>query len=60
MIDCNDVFIVFGDEPRSDGDNIYGVFKTRRLAEKEIELLIKRKPWVDYHIEEFGLDGGEE
>lgn len=50
-----DVYIIFGDEPRSDGDNIYGVYKNLSSAEKEVELLKERKPWVDYDIEEFGL-----
>lgn len=50
-----DVYIIFGDEPRADGCNIYGVFKSESSAEDEILLLKERKPWVDYHIEEFGL-----
>ena len=50
-----DVYIVFGDEPRSDGSNIYGVFKSFSSAEQQVELSKLRKPWVDYHIEEFGL-----
>ena len=50
-----DVYIIFGDEPRSDGYNIYGVFKSEASAKKEIELLNERKPWVDFHIEVFGL-----
>ena len=50
-----DVYIIFGDEPRSDGYNIYGVFKSEESAKDEIELLKERKQWIDYHIEEFGL-----
>lgn len=50
-----DVYIVFGDESRSDGYNIYGVFKSLSSAEQQVELCKLHKPWVDYHIEEFGL-----
>ena len=50
-----DVYVIFGDELRSDGDNIYGIYKTFSSAETELEALELRKPWVEYHIEEFGL-----
>ena len=50
-----DVYIVFGDEPRADGSNIYGVFKSLSSANDEIEMAKQRKPWIDYHIEVFGL-----
>lgn len=32
----NKVYIVFGDEARSDGDNILGIFNTRKSAENYI------------------------
>lgn len=50
-----DVYIIFGDEARSDGNNIYGVFKSKTSAEDEVLLLKERKPWLDFHIEVFGL-----
>ena len=50
-----DVYVVFGDEPRADGENIHGIFKSLSSAEQEVELAKQRKPWVEYHIEQFGL-----
>ena len=50
-----DVYVIFGDEPRSDGSNIYGIHKTFDGANNELERLSLIKPWIDYHIEEFGL-----
>lgn len=50
-----DVYIVFDDEPRSDGSNIHGVFKNLSSAEQQLEICKLRKPWIDYHIEVFGL-----
>jgi len=50
-----DVYIIFGNELRSDGNNIYGVFKSEASAKDEIELLKEIKPWLDFHIEVFGL-----
>lgn len=52
-----EIYIIFGDVPRSDGSNIYGVYKTLSLAKEEIELLKERVPWSEYHIEEFWLWG---
>lgn len=52
-----DVYIIFGDTARSDGDNIHGVFASLESAEEELELLRKRRPWEDFHIEEHGLWG---
>lgn len=50
-----DVYIIFGDEPRADGYNIYGIYKSLDSAKQELELAKLRKPWVEYHIEVFGL-----
>ena len=33
------VYIVFGDVPRSDGDNIQGIFKTKQEAEEYMKKL---------------------
>ena len=33
------VYIVFGDTPRSDGENIMGVYATKELAEAKVERL---------------------
>ena len=48
------VYIIFGDVPRSDGDNIEAVFNTRMGAEEHIEMLERKYgDYTDYHIEEF-------
>lgn len=48
------VYIIFGDEPRSDGDNIEAIFNTRMGAEEHIEMLERKYgDYTDYHIEEF-------
>ena len=51
-----DVYIIFGDMARSDGSNIYGVFKNLHIAKEEVELLKQRMPWTEFHIEEFVLN----
>ena len=50
-----DVYIIFGDVPRSDGSNIYGVYKNLSSAVDEVEMLTQRDPDTEYHVEEFGL-----
>ena len=55
--DNGDVFIIFGDIPRSDGSNIYGVYRTLDAAEQELELAELRRPWKEFHIEKFCLWG---
>ena len=50
-----DVYIIFGDTPRSDGCNIYGVFTNEESAKEEVGLLEERRPWEEFHIEQFGL-----
>lgn len=52
-----DVYVIFGDTPSTDGSNIYGIYKNLDSAEQELELLELRKPWIEYHIEVFGLYG---
>lgn len=48
------VYIIFGDVPRSDGDNIEAIFNTRYAAEDYVEALEWRtNNCVNYHIEEF-------
>lgn len=46
------IYIIFGDSSRSDGSNIYGIFKTLKGAEEEQELLQQYRPFEDFHIEE--------
>lgn len=50
-----DVYVIFGDTPRSDGGNIYGIYTTINGANEEVELLKSMRPWEEFHIEEFGL-----
>lgn len=50
-----DVYIIFGDDPRSDGLNIYGVFTSLKSAEDEVARLSSRRPWDEFHIEEHAL-----
>lgn len=50
-----DVYIVFGESARSDGSNIYGVFKSQSSAEREVGYLKERRPFEEFHIEEHGL-----
>ena len=57
MFSDKDVYIIFGDVPRSDGSNIYGVYIDLPAAEEALEYAELQKPWVDYHIEVFGLWG---
>lgn len=52
-----DVYIIFGDSARSDGSNIHGIFTTLSSAEDEMKLLKDRRPWEEFHIEEFGIYG---
>ena len=55
MNEDNDVYIIFGDCQRSDGSNIWGVYKTFEGAKKEIELLNLEHSYLRYHVEEFLL-----
>lgn len=55
------VYIVFGDDARSDGDNIAGVFRTMEAASKKIkELADFNAHWgyttADWTIEEFTVE----
>lgn len=50
-----DVYLIFGDTPRSDGGNIYGIYTSESSAEEEKKLLEERRPFDEFHIEEFGL-----
>ncbi len=50
-----DVYVIFGDTLRADGGNMYGIYVTLDAAKEEMELLKQRKPFIEYHIEEFGL-----
>ncbi len=47
------VYIVFGDTPRSDGENIMGVYATRELAEAKVERLKESEtefnPTIDWY-----------
>ena len=45
------VYLVFGDTPRSDGNNIEAICFDKKLAEKEQERLSEEKEDTIYHIE---------
>lgn len=49
------VYILFGDTVTDDGLNICGVFRSLESAEEERDFLLENGPFIDYHIEEFGL-----
>lgn len=51
------VYIIFGDTPRSDGDNIEGIYATKELAiQQKIQLEKEWGKYCDYRIEEFEED----
>lgn len=50
------VYIVLGDTPRSDGDNIEGVFYKQEDAKALIEFNKKYHPYTEYSIEEFDVE----
>ena len=50
-----DVYIIFGDSARSDGSNIYGVFKNLQSAEEQKKHLEEWSPFEEFHIEVHGL-----
>ena len=49
------IYIVFGDTPRADGDNIKGIFENIRLAKDFIKKLETWNSDTLYHIEEHEL-----
>ena len=53
------VYIILGDDPRSDEENIYGVYgvyKTLSSAENNKKILEEKNGrWMSYHIEAFEL-----
>jgi hypothetical protein len=49
------VYIVFGDVPRSDGDNIQGIFTSKLKAEEYIDSI--KNMYIGYlNIEEHDVD----
>lgn len=51
------VYIIFGDTPRSDGDNIEGIFLTKESASLKMRTLSKFNGIMcDYHLEEFEVE----
>ena len=54
------VYIILGDDPRSDEENIYavyGVYKTLSSAENNKKILEEKNGrWMSYHIEAFELE----
>lgn len=46
------VWILFGDEPRSDGKNIEGIYTTEEAAEDNLRCLEQCCYQFGYHIEE--------
>lgn len=45
-------YILFGDEPRTDGGNIAGIYFSESLAEEQKQKLEERYPNTFYNIEE--------
>ena len=50
------IYIVFGDTPRSDGDNVQGIFLSKEKAEKYKSVLEDTSTDGNYHIEHFAID----
>lgn len=46
-------YILFTDEPISDGGNIDGIYFSERLSEEQKRKLEERYPNTVYHIEEY-------
>lgn len=55
IVPDGDVYVIFGDVPRSDGGNIHGIFTTLEVANEEKKNLERIRPFEEFHIEEFGL-----
>lgn len=52
-----EIYIVFGDRPRSDGDNIEGIFFTRKRAEEFVNVLDEMSDgYNSYTIEEHEVE----
>ena len=52
----NHIYIVFGDTPRSDGNNVQGIFLSKEKAEKYKSVLEDMSTDGNYHIEHFTID----
>ena len=50
------IYIVFGDIPRSDGNNVQGIFLSKEKAEKYKSVLEDMSTDGNYHIEHFAID----
>ena len=50
------IYIVFGDTPRSDGNNVQGIFLSKEKAEKYKSVLEDMSTDGNYHIEHFAID----
>lgn len=51
------IYIIFGDIPRSDGENIEGIYLSKENAETMKSLLEKGLGnYIDYHIECFEVE----
>ena len=47
---CGDVYIIFGDESRSDDCNIYGIHTSLKTAEEEVRILEDMKHDTTFSI----------
>ena len=50
-----DIYILFGDDVRSDGYNIRGVYRSLESAKKEEEYWKETRPDTIFHIEQHAL-----
>jgi hypothetical protein len=50
------VYIVFGDDVRSDGENIYGIHRLKKAAKDDMDCWKEIRPDMIFHIEKHALD----
>ena len=50
------VYIVFGDDVRSDGENIYGIHRLKKAAKDDMDFWKETRPDMIFHIEKHALD----
>lgn len=50
-----DIYILFGDDVRSDGENIHGVYLSLESANRDMEYWKEMRPDMVFHIEQHAL-----
>lgn len=55
MTNNKDIYILFGDDVRSDGENIHGVYLSLESANRDMEYWKEMRPDMVFHIEQHAL-----